>query len=974
MAKALSRAQWNCAHTGAIQSRPYCAAPEAGRPSIPAGLALSRRGISLETLLYLLILALALLTRFALLDDMALHHDEGIHALFGWNIYRGYGWVHDAVYHGPLIYHAVALSYFLFGDSDATFRLILAVFGTATVMLPALLRRYLGRWGALLAAFLLLISPTFLYFGRFGHPDVFGGFFTLLLFVCVVRYIGEGRDLWLYGAVVATCLHFCAKPTAYLVTAVFLLFLMARVLWERYGLHAFWLLLGLLPAALEDLWQAVGRGALLPPLIKVFGLPLSAFSLGFLLATGAAVLVMLALYLRECRRAARSNPSLDLVVLLLALVLPLLSAVPLNALIALRGLPPLGYNSTEFPSEVVPLALIAVAFTFALSVALGLLWDPRRFVLAAGLFWGVFFVLHTSFFQSMTGWATGLLQPLGFWLTQQEVKRIHVGPQYFLMLISVYEPLSLLFGILGVFYFAWRGLTKTGEVDGPTHPAPPAAAPGVATGLLAFWAPLALFLYSFAGEQTPWLNVHPALPLVLLAATFLGRVVAARPEGVGFLWRWLRRGGPGRAHPRAGGGRRRAGHPGEGKPGPAPARLWADRATFLLGAGLLLWAGRALFSRPTDLFLWLVSATILLGLAYLAFSGEGRGEAAFLLLGLVAIGMFLLGATSLSFGWPAESPQQAYGEWYALYVPLAIAAAALLIRALLVGKQAWKSAALLLLAFLCLYSFGSAFRLTYLNNDTPVEMLIYVQTSSDLQWAVDEVSTLSTLTTGGRDITVLYENEVAWPLEWYLRNYPYRALVGAVVTPASLQQHPDAAVILTYRTFGSESTAFLEKDFAPSTGAAALRPYYAFNWWFPEEIYRSARTFVERLAPELLQEHEDQVAAMERTSFLLPPLFSRFYQAAQEVGRFSLGPAGPLLGLLRPASFPTGYSLLGQRREPGLGDVFRVFLNPTGQARIWRYLLFRQIPSPLGAREFAVYIRRDLILPLEWLKDSIPKR
>ncbi|MGC8960056.1 MAG: flippase activity-associated protein Agl23 [Chloroflexia bacterium] len=951
------------------QARPFSTVPEAGRPSIPAGPVPSRRGVTVETLLYLLILALALLTRFALLDQMALHHDEGIHALFGWNIYRGYGWVHDAVYHGPLIYHAAALSYFLFGDSDATFRLILAVFGTATVMLPVLLRRYLGRWGALLASFLLLISPTFLYFGRFGHPDVFGAFFTLLFFVCVVRYVGERRDGWLYGAVVVTCLHFCAKPTAYLATAVFLLFLVARVLWERYGLHAFWPLLGLFPAALEDLWQSLGKGTLFPPLIRVLGLPLSALSLGALLAAGTAVLAMLLYHLGECRRAARSHPALDLVVLLLALVLPLLSAIPLNALIALRGLPPLGYNSTDFPSEVVPLALIAVGATFAFSLALGLFWDSRRFALAAGLFWGIFFVLHTSFFQSMTGWATGLLQPLGFWLTQQEVKRIHVGPQYFIMLISVYEPVSLLFGTLGVLYFAWKGLTQARPVDGPISPAPPAAAPGFATGLLAFWAPLTLFLYSFAGEQTPWLNVHPALPFLLLAGTFLGRVIAARPEEPGLLWRWLRRGWSRPIRPRAGGGRRRAERPGEGEPGPAPARLWADRATFLLGAGLLLWAGRTFFARPAELFLWLVSAAILLGLAYLAFFGgeARRSEAAFLLLGLAAVGMFILGATSRSFGWPAEHPQEAYGDWYALYVPLAIAAATLLIRALLVGKPAWRSAALLLLAFLGLYSFGSAFRLTYLNNDTPVEMLIYVQTSSDLQWAIDEVSTLSTLTTGGRDLTVLYESEVAWPLEWYLRNYPNRALAGATITPASLQQHPDAAVLLTYRTFGSESTAFLEKDFAPTR-------YYAFNWWFPEEIYRNARTFVERLAPELLQEHENRTAVTERASFLLPTIFSQAHRTAVEAGRLPLGPAGPLLILLRPSSFPSGYSLLGQVREVGLGDVFQVLLNPSGQARIWRYLLFRQIPSPLGAREFAVYIRRDLALPLEWLKDDIPRR
>jgi|GEM_PF-1642809 len=952
-------------------------APEAGRqePATglpPAGPTTPRRRFTVEAALYLLILALTLLTRFALLDQMALHHDEGIHALFGWNIYRGYGWVHDAVYHGPLIYHAAALSYFLFGDSDTTFRLILAVFGTATVMLPLLLRRYLGRWGALLASFLLLISPTFLYFGRFGHPDVFGAFFTLLLFVCIVRYVGERRNGWLYGAVVATCLHFCAKPTAYLATAVFLLFLMARVLWERYNLHAFWPLLGLLPAALEDLWQAAGRSPWFPPLVKVFGLSLSGLSLGALLIAGAAVLAMLARHLWECRKASRSNPTLDLVVLLLALVLPLLSAIPLNALIALRGLPPLGYNSVDFPSEVVPLALIVVSLTFGLSVALGLFWDPRRFARAAGLFWGIFFVLHTSFFQSMTGWATGLLQPLGFWLTQQEVKRIHVGPQYFIMLISVYETVSLLFGTLGILYFAWKGLAR-GEESPSTSPpgAPPAAAPGFATGLLAFWAPLTLVLYSFAGEQTPWLNVHPALPFLLLAGTFLGRVFSNRSEGPGLLWRWLRRGERPPTPPRAGGGRRRAGHPGGEESGPAPARLWADRATLLLGAGLLLWAGRAFFSRPADLALWLLSAAVLLVLACLAFFGgeTRRSELGFLVLLLTAGLTAFLGATSLSFHWPAEDPQKAYGDWYALYVPLGIAAVALLLRVLLLGKSAWKTAALALFAFLALYSLGSAFRLTYINNDTPVEMLIYVQTSSDLQWAVDEISTLSTLTTGGRDIVVLYESEVAWPLEWYLRNYPHRVLAsGGTVTPADLQQHKDTAVVLTYRTYGSEpSAAVLEKNFFPTR-------YYAFNWWFPEEIYRSARTFVERLAPEILREHEDRTAALEQVSLLLPSFFSQAALVSREAVRLPLGPAGPFLGFLRPSSFPGGYGLLQSAQEVGLGEVFRVLLHPSGQARIWRYLLFRQIPSPLGAREFAVYVRRDLVLPLEWLKDDIPRR
>ena len=49
----------------------------------------------------------------------------------------------------------------------------------------------------------------------------------------------------------------------------------------------------------------------------------------------------------------------------------------------------------------------AIGTMFVASAVIGLLWDRRRWASAAGLFWGIFFLLHTSFFSSMTGWATG---------------------------------------------------------------------------------------------------------------------------------------------------------------------------------------------------------------------------------------------------------------------------------------------------------------------------------------------------------------------------------------------------------------------------------------------------------------------------------------------------------------------------------------------------------------------------------------
>ena len=896
-------------------------------PSAPAP---RQKGPTVEMILYLILLILAIGTRFALLGAMALHHDEGIHARFGWDIYQGTGWTHDAVYHGPVIYHAEALGFYLFGDSDATTRVTFALTSIATVMLPFLLRRQLGRWGALLASFLFLISPSFLYFGRFGHPDVFGAFLSLLCFVCIARYMADRRAGWLYGAVVATCLHFSAKPTAYIVTAIFLVYLAGRLLWKRYELGMLLPLVGVVPAVVETLARSLSDGAFLnlPPAFppatptetalvetaKAQGAALgglSWLSVGALLLAGLVFLGMLAWRWYEgWRKKAAPSAALDLVVVLGTMVLPLLSSVPLNALASLRKLPPIDYHSPDIAPEVIVLAVVSISAMFILSGVIGLFWDRRRWLISAGLFWGIFFVLHTSFFTSMTGWATGLVQALGFWLTQQDVKRIHVGPQYYLILMSTYEAVAFFFGWIGAAYLAWKGLTSNGraqlqaqeppaaesgtkelptvppqeEAPAPLPP-PLAAQPGMTMGLLAFWAPVAFFMYSFAGEQVPWLNVHPTLPFILVTAAFVGQIVAFRPSKL-----------------------------------PAAAfRRWADWVVLAAAALLLLWAGRPFLDalrNPTEgdskasavlgVVVWVISVAILAGLAYLAFAHREKplGETPFLLLGAVALVMTALGASALSFG-------ELYDLWTTLYVPLGLVLVVALVRVILLGKTALRAVALLIFAFLCVYGLASAFRLTYINNDTPVEMLVYVQSGSDVQWAMDSMAALSTLTTGAEDLVFLYDAEVAWPFEWYLRNYPNKIYQATIAGPPS----QDTAIAFVYRDKDNTSKPYLEGRFYPTR-------YYIFNWWFPEDTYRTARALVERIAPEVLE------------------------------GVFAENP----------------------EYEVGLSDVARALLSSPGQARGWRYLLYREVLSPLGAREFAFYVRRDLVGPLKLLQPSIPRR
>lgn len=99
---------------------------------------------TLENGLAVLILSLALLTRFAGLGDRAMSHDEINHVVPSYELSQGKGYHYDPVTHGPLQFHLIALSYSLFGDSDFTSRIPVAAFSVLTIGIALLAyRRYL---------------------------------------------------------------------------------------------------------------------------------------------------------------------------------------------------------------------------------------------------------------------------------------------------------------------------------------------------------------------------------------------------------------------------------------------------------------------------------------------------------------------------------------------------------------------------------------------------------------------------------------------------------------------------------------------------------------------------------------------------------------------------------------------------------------------------------------------------------------
>lgn len=410
---------------------------------------------SWEAALYLGILSLAAGLRLWDLGAKTLHHDESLHAYFSWLFAEGRGFRHDPMMHGTSLFIFTGFFFKVFGASDYTARLLQALSGIALVGLPYFLRGWLGRRGALFASLLLAISPSMTYVSRFARHDMLAATWALALAVCLWRYWDSRKPRYIFLGAAFLSLGFATMEVTFLYGAIFGSFLLVVAGWE---------LLGRLRRRLD---------------LKDISPP-AAFAL--LLGT-LALPQIVALSIVPARWFGLDLSSLE--------------------------------NHAFIQSRVYDFLWLKIALGVLLlliSLALGLRWDWRRWLIAAAIFYGIYVLLYTTFFTNPQGFATGIWGSVDYWLDQHIVRRGAQPWYYYFMLLSTYEFLPLLFALLGAAYFIIRG--------------------DVFSRFLVYWAGASLVLYSYAGERMPWLMVHLALPLILLAARFLGEVFSR-----GLRWR-----------------------------------------------------------------------------------------------------------------------------------------------------------------------------------------------------------------------------------------------------------------------------------------------------------------------------------------------------------------------------------------------------------------------------------------------------
>lgn len=663
-----------------------------------------------ETLVFAVLIVFAIVTRFYDLESRVMSHDESLHTYYSWELYQGRGFQHTPLMHGPLQFHLLAFSYFLFGASDLTARIPAVLFNIAAIAFLWNYRRYLGKHGTWIAALLFIISPYMLYYGRYVRNEPLITLFAVMNLWAVLRYFETGRPRYLYWLTLATVLHFTAKETSFIYAAQTLLFLgivfLQRILsqrWEEERYRQYFV--GALILAALFLAVAFGLGAtgsnlpaatasdgVISPVVpgsenttNTAGSLNGLVVLGALLGIGSGILALYTLIVGFGIPALRAERSFDLLMLLGTLVLPHLAAFPVEMV---------GWQSTDYSlTGLLRTSIFLIPIT-AIAVALGLWWNKRLWLGNTALFYAIFTVFYTTLFTNGLGFFSGLVGSLGYWLEQHGVYRgSQPGYYYILIQTPIYEYLPF----LGSFLALLIGLRHAGKNAGaevqssnPENSLAPLDMRRFALIFFGYWTLTSYIAYTIAGEKMPWLMVHITLPMILLTGWALGHLV----EGINW-------------------------------------REWRTRNGWLILGTLLLFV----FSLFGLLNLLLHNR--------LPFAGNELTQ-----LQDTSIFLFSLLTLLLSGG--------------GLYK-------------LLASNWTWleftRLLTLSIFGFLGLLTARTAFTATYINYDQGNEYLVYAHGARGVKDVLDRVTQLSLRTTDGLGIEVAYDDDVSWPMTWYMRDF-----------------------------------------------------------------------------------------------------------------------------------------------------------------------------------------------------------
>ncbi len=584
----------------------------ADKTGAPASVAERRRQMMITVSAFAAILALAAIVRFGELGVRTFQADESIASLIARQFALGGGYEHLPSAHGAFQSVATAGVFSIFGASDFTARLLPALFGVLLAALPLTMTRQLGRTGAIVAALLLAVSPTMLYYSRFAGPDIFLAFFSLAAAAMIWRYIETAERSYLYLLSFALAFMFSTTEMALVIAPIFVAFLVYKTAADLFAQTCQGPEADDEPPADHYALLSIARDA---PVKDVRGayrrLLERAEARGEreLLAHAYGVLTNETRRRAYDRKLARADAStmaanikpteagprakiaflvcapmiaaswpfigsmrkrMNLRVLPTAahpmLLITLLAAPFYGPLVQKLGfIGDRGFAGQQqiyviggvnrVPGGELPVMFITLSAIFAITMVAGLVWRWQVWVICWASFYGITIAMFTGMFTHNGGVWSGIWGTLDYW-SRPEAEVNRAPTYYYAMVLPVYEFVPLLIGATGAVFMLLRGtlrdrivMVAAGAAIGAICMTPASApymggrrdelclivaAAGVlmlrlpdVTKFFAFWAVSAFFAFTIVEEKEPWLAVHIALPLALLAAKLVDDAITS---------------------------------------------------------------------------------------------------------------------------------------------------------------------------------------------------------------------------------------------------------------------------------------------------------------------------------------------------------------------------------------------------------------------------------------------------------------
>jgi sugar lactone lactonase YvrE len=404
--------------------------------------------------------------------------------------------------------------------------------------------------------------------------------------------------------------------------------------------------------------------------------------------------------------------------------------------------------------------------------------------------------------------------------------------------------------------------------------------------LLIFWYISATVIFSWAGEKMPWLLVHMSLPGNLIAAWTIGRLIPTKQDVVGV----------------------NASDDTDDTPESANTT----------GNGV---------------------------------SKSQRIVAAILVPPVVALTVIAFSVAFWRIGMPSGEGQQAQMNLLQALVPLLAGGALIYVLWLFARRIGTKTVFSLVgmtgALVLGAYMLRSTWLVVYHHPDTPIEPLIYTQSSPDVPRYVEDFKEMSINlarnhrsakdVTGGYSMPIIADSgdksgggSLAWPYQWYFRRFTNISWMKSEVysSPTDKTFQVDmpngskelAPVVMLYQShINEELRTYLEQHYVRPYGDGGV-----LNWWFPEGNKCSPSS----------------------------PGYKRFYYNSWMHKE----------AYTKPAS------------ENGCGNDISDQLEPPWAPLLWPlqlehwqtlkdYILYRDLPSELqlGSRDLVVWVRSDLV-------------